>query len=339
MGEVWEGTHVELGTRVALKVLRKEARESHEMVARFAREAFLLARVQSDHVVRAVDFMRRGRHGPVLVMEMLEGETLADILHHKCLPIAEAVEIAIDVLRGLDALHASHVVHRDVKPANVVLREAADGSRRAVLIDLGVGRLLASPAMAGGDYLISMDAEITPADGVVGTPEYMAPEQVLSCRSANAAADVYAVGAVLYRAVAGAHPFADKHGIDLLHEKLHNPVPRVATGRRDVAAKVFENIVERALAFRPADRFESANDLRMALEQLRVMLRPSALPYELVELRAEDVELVVPPPLPHDRVHMPTRRLAVAGTAAFAACTSAEATVARVKSRPSQASP
>jgi serine/threonine protein kinase len=133
MGEVWEGTHVELGTRVALKVLRKDA-TCQEMVARFVREAFLLARVQSDHVVRVVDFMRRGRHGPVLVMELLEGSTLADILHHKCLPIAEAVEIAIDLLRGLDALHANNVVHRDVKPANVVLRQAPDGSRRAVLM-------------------------------------------------------------------------------------------------------------------------------------------------------------------------------------------------------------
>jgi serine/threonine protein kinase len=159
----------------------------------------------------------------------------------------------------------------------------------------------------------------------------MAPEQVLSCRSANAAADVYAVGAVLYRAVAGVHPFADKHGVDLLYEKLHNPVPRVPTGRDDVAASVFANIVERALAVSPADRFESADDLRMALEQLRVILRPSALPYELVELRAEDVELVVPPPLPHERVRMPTRRLAVAGAAAFAACSSVEVTVARGK--------
>jgi serine/threonine-protein kinase len=207
-----------------------------------------------------------------------------------------------------------------------------------VLIDLGVGRLLESPATVSGDYLVSMDPEITPADGVVGTPEYMAPEQVLSCRGANAAADVYAVGAVLYRAVAGAHPFADKHGIDLLYEKLHTPVPRVATGRRDVAATVFENIVDRALAVSPADRFESAEELRAALEQLRIMLRPSSLPYELVELRAEDVELVVPPPLPHDRVRMPTRRQAVAPPTAFASCSSIEVTVSPAKARSAQAS-
>ncbi len=307
MGEVWEGTHVELGTRVALKVLRKEMLGIPEVVARFVREASLLGRVQSDYVVRVIDFMRRGRHGPVLVLELLEGPTLADVLHVKHLPIAEAVEIAIDMLRGLDAIHASRVIHRDVKPANVVLRAGRDGSRRAVLIDLGVGRLLASPVMEGGDYIVSMDPEISSAEGVVGTAEYMAPEQILSCRNAQAAADVYAVGAVLFRAVAGAHPFGNTRGGDLLHAKLHAPVPRVVTGRKDAAARVFENIVERALAFSPEDRFESADALRTALEQLRVLLRPA----ELTELRTEDLELVVPPPLPHDRVRTQTRRTTV----------------------------
>jgi hypothetical protein len=101
---------------------------------------------------------------------------------------------------------------------------------------------------------------------------------------------------------------------------------------------VFENIVARALAVSPADRFESAEELRAALEQLRVMLRRSSLPYELVELRAEDVELVVPPPLPHDRVRMPTRRLAVAPPAAFASRSSIEVTVAPAKARSALAS-
>jgi serine/threonine protein kinase len=299
MGEVWEGMHVELGQRVAIKVLRREALECREMVVRFTREAFLLARIQSEHVVRVLDYVDRSRHGPVLVMELLEGPSFADVVQREHVSVEDAVDVAIDVLRGLQAMHAARVIHRDVKPGNVVLRETHDGKRRAVLIDLGVGRLADDDR--GG--------ELTSSDRVVGTLEYMAPEQILDCQNADAAVDVYAVGAMLFRAVAGVHPFGDKRGVELVREKIHRPVPPLRTGRNDAIGRKFEAIVQRAIAFSPSDRYRTADELLGALERLR-----------------EDIRAVpLVPPLSPLRTARAQRRkvaiaLAAAGAALFAAC-------------------
>ncbi|HEX4512743.1 MAG TPA: serine/threonine-protein kinase [Polyangiaceae bacterium] len=322
MGEVWEGVHVELGTRVAIKVLRKEAFDCREMVMRFAREAFLLARIQSEHVVRVIDYVERGKHGPVLVMELLEGPTFADIVHRERVPIDEAIDVAIDVLRGLQAMHAAHVIHRDVKPGNIVLRQTSDGRRRAVLIDLGVGRLVEHEE-ADGSIEVEVE-ELTTSDRVVGTLEYMAPEQILDCQNADASVDVYAVGAFLFRAIAGVHPFGDKRGVELIREKIHRPVPPLRTGRRDAIARRFEAIVQRAIAFKAKDRYPTADELVADLERLRRDMRAQVSP---VELAPRHLRPVVPPPLPTMRVRARKRKVAIFAAAAcaalFAACTSA----------------
>jgi serine/threonine protein kinase len=295
MGEVWEGTHVELGTRVALKVLRRDALRCDEMVARFAREAHLLARIQSEHVVRVIDYLPKSRHGPVIVMELLDGPTLADVLQRDRLSVEVATHVAFDVLRGLAAMHECGVIHRDVKPANIVLRRAADGTRRAVLVDLGVGRCVTDPS-----------EEISVADRVVGTFEYMAPEQVLSSHTASEGVDLYAVGAVLFRAVSGAHPFPDKHGVDVIRAKLHEQIPTVSTGRSDAVARRFEASVSRALAFDASDRFPSALAFAAALGALH-----------------EDAQLPMPQPEPRRRLGRRRAAVLIAAVSAatFAACT------------------
>ena len=322
MGEVWEGVHVELGTRVAIKVLRKEAFECREMVMRFAREALLLARIQSEHVVRVIDYVERGKHGPVLVMELLEGPTFADIVHRERVPIDEAVDVAIDVLRGLQAMHAAHVIHRDVKPGNIVLRQTSDGRRRAVLIDLGVGRLVEHEE-ADGSIDIEIE-ELTTSDRVVGTLEYMAPEQILDCQNADASVDVYAAGALLFRAVSGVHPFGDKRGVELIREKIHRPVPPLRTGRRDGIARRFEAIVQRSIAFKAKERYQNADELLADLERLRRDMRAQISP---TLLATRHLRPIVPPPLPTMRVRARKRKVAIFAAAAcaalFAACTSA----------------
>jgi serine/threonine-protein kinase len=323
MGEVWEGVHVELGTRVAIKVLRKESLECREMVLRFAREAFFLARVHSEHVVRVIDWVERGKHGSVLVMELLEGPTFADIVHRERVPIDEAVDVAIDVLRGLQAMHAAHVIHRDVKPGNVVLRQTADGHRRAVLIDLGVGRLVEHEEADGSIEVAFERVELTTSDRVVGTLEYMAPEQILDCQNADAAVDVYAVGALLFRAVAGVHPFGDKRGVDLIREKIHHPVPPFKTGRHDAVARRFEAIVQRTMAFDANERYHNADELLADLERLRRDMRAQVSP---VELAPRHLRPIMPPPLPFMRARAKKRKVAIVAAAAcaalFAACSS-----------------
>jgi len=264
MGEVWEGVHVELGHRVAIKVLRRDALECREILVRFAREAFLLARIDSEHVVRAIDFAPRGRHGPALVMELADGPTFADVVHDGSCSIEYAIDVAIDVLRGLSVMHARGVIHRDVKPGNVIVQRMHDGTKRAVLIDLGVARVQSD---ATEERIVGK--ELTTADRVVGTLEYMAPEQIASCKTAGPQVDVYAVGAMIYRAVTGSHPFGDKRGVELLREKIKKPMPRLRTGRRDPAARRLEAIVARAVAFSTRDRYPTAAAMLADLEALR----------------------------------------------------------------------
>ncbi len=277
MGEVWEGVHIALGHRVALKVLRKESFDREEIVLRFAREALLLARIKNDYVVRVIDFIDASAHGPVIVMELVEGPTLAEVLHEEKLTLAQTVDIAIDMLRGLRAMHASRVVHRDIKPGNVVLRKTHDGTRRATLIDLGVARLM-DGVTEGEEIDCSMleepfeRDEITSDGRVVGTVEYMSPEQILRCHDVTPQCDVYAVGAVLYRIVAGMHPFGDTHGVDLVRMKVSTPVPPLDAGS-DAIARRLEAIVARALAFAPNARYGSAAELLRDLEKLRVDMR------------------------------------------------------------------
>jgi serine/threonine-protein kinase len=269
MGEVWEGVHRTLGHRVALKVLRRESLACTEVVRRFTREAFLLARIESDHVVRVIDFVARSKHGPVLVMEMVEGESLAEVVARERVSVEDAVDIAIDVTRALRAIHERKVIHRDVKPGNIMLRRTEDGRREAVLVDFGVGRLVDDPEPDGAVTFHVDGEELTTADRIVGTVEYMAPEQIVSCQTAEASVDIYAVGAVLHRAVWGHHPFDDLHGADLLRAKLDRPTPSIRLERKDPVAARLATIVALALASRPRDRFQSASELLGALVALR----------------------------------------------------------------------
>ena len=271
MGEVWAGVHTELRMRVALKTLRKEVIGNHELVARFSREAFLIGRIQSDHVPRVLDFVADPRLGPVLVTEFIEGPSLASILESRRLTVEEGIDLGIDVVSGLRELHRAHIVHRDVKPANILLRDRGGQRPCAVFVDFGVSRLVTEDER-DDDGL----TEITTADRAVGTVEYMAPEQILSSRSVTEAADLYAVGAILYRAVSGRHVFDGTHGVELMKQKLSGPAPALETGRGDRVATGFAQLVARALASSPCDRYELADEMLADLSLLRDSVRRAA---------------------------------------------------------------
>jgi serine/threonine-protein kinase len=264
MGDVWEGAHCELQLRVAVKTLRREVMSNREVVARFSREALLLGRIQSEHVARVLDFTVDRRFGPLLVTEFIDGPSLASILHDRRFTVEEAIDLGVDVVSGLGALHRAHVIHRDVKPANILLRTIGDSGRCAVFVDFGVS-CLAGHGEGTDDAL----TEITTADRAVGTFEYMAPEQIRSSRTVTVAADLYAVGAILYRAVAGHHAFGSMHGFELLRHKLSAAAPALVTGRDDRVARTFEELVARALAQSPADRYELADAMLADLLLLR----------------------------------------------------------------------
>lgn len=262
MGEVWAGVHLAIGVRVALKRLLPAGQGSHEIRVRFKREAYLLGRVRSDHVARVLDFVEDKVFGLVLVMDLIDGEPLFDVLAQRTLTVEEALDLATDVLTGLVDLHAAQVIHRDLKPGNILLERRAIGRSRAVIVDFGMSRMIS----AGGEDTLT---GITQGGMALGTLSYMAPEQVLSSRDAGPAADLYAVGAILYRAVKGHHAFVEADEVALARAKISTEAPPLVLDRTDEAAARLCTIVQRALAKKPAFRYASAAEMLAEVERAR----------------------------------------------------------------------
>jgi len=271
MGEVWAAEDTTRGLTVAVKLLLQRALHVPEIVARFEREAILLGRLHSDHAPRLLDYIIDPVYGPVLVTELVEGESLALAMKTR-LSIEQALDLGIELASGLVDLHEASVVHRDLKPSNVILRPMADGRTRAVMIDFGVGRLVHEP-----DDGLEL-ADITHGDNVVGTLEYMAPEQIVSCGQVKPAADLYALGALLFRAVTGAPVFGSGlDPVDVVRAKLTVEAPALPTGREDALARGFVKVVARALERNPCARYPSAEELRRDLCDLRELATQSEL--------------------------------------------------------------
>jgi eukaryotic-like serine/threonine-protein kinase len=280
MGEVWAGEQTALGVRVALKTLLPASACDPQLVARFKREAYLLGRIRSDYVARVVDFITDPEVGLVLVMEFVEGEPLSAAVASRKLSIEETIDLGIDLASGLCDLHRAQVVHRDLKPDNVLLQPQGDGRRRAIIVDFGVGKSFASELGGApqGDDL----ADITHADMAVGTIAYMAPEQLLDSHGVTGAADVYALGAILYRAVSGQQVFGSLDDVEYAKKKLVAAPTPLPLSRFDRAARGLQAAVERALARNPADRFATAEAMRQELLLLRDVARGLAMDLEAV---------------------------------------------------------
>lgn len=252
MGLVFEADDLHAGARVAVKPIRPDANDP-SMVERFKREADLTAKLQSPHVVRVL------AHGEddgtlFLVMELLDGITLRGALEEGT-PLAwpEAVAMALDVSLGLVEAHGVEIVHRDVKPANIVLSANADGSRRAVLLDFGIARSLGA------------GATMTATGFVVGTAGYIAPEVAMGGRPFDARADLYSVGMVLYEALVGAPPFVAANPLALAARQASED-PRPPHERERDIPRGLSQLVMRLISRDPARRPASA---RALVEELR----------------------------------------------------------------------
>lgn len=290
MGEVWAGEQTALGVRVALKTLLPASACDPQIVARFKREAYLLGRIRSDYVARVVDFVTDPEVGLVLVMEFVEGEPLSAVVASRKTSIEETIDLGIDLASGLCDLHRAQVVHRDLKPDNILLQPQGDGRRRAIIVDFGVGKSFATElggAPQGEDL-----AELTHADMAVGTIAYMAPEQIVDSHGATGAADIYALGAILYRAVSGQQVFGSLDDVEYAKKKLVSPPTPLPLSRFDRAARGLQAAVERALAKSPADRFATAEAMRQELLLLRDVARGLAMDLDAVTDMAPLSELL-----------------------------------------------
>jgi eukaryotic-like serine/threonine-protein kinase len=267
MGDVYEAQDLELGRRVALKVLPHGIRQDPAQRARLLREARAASQFAHPHIVTIHEI---GRDGDVdfLVMEYVEGETLAARLGHGRLTVDEALVIGEQLAEALAAAHAHDLIHRDIKPANIVL--GPDG--RAKLLDFG----LAKP-IAGGAALGEPGArDVTLAGHVIGTPTYMSPEQVRG-DPLTAQADVFSLTAVLYEAVTGVKAFPGASMLAVLHAVLNDSPAPPSKVQPDVPA-AFDAIVKRGLAKDPAARYPSAVDLLADLRAVRNGGSPPGIP-------------------------------------------------------------
>jgi serine/threonine-protein kinase len=256
MGTVFEANHEGLGTRVAIKVLHPDLARRAGLVERFLREARVSAQIKSANVVQVTDVERTDDGIAYIVMELLEGEPLSSALEReRKLEVGVACDYAIQILRALEAAHALGVIHRDLKPENVFVTFVS-GKPLLKLIDFGIAKARQTDSQA---------KNLTVAGVVMGTPEYMAPEQAYSADKVDARSDLYAVGVMLYEMVSGSRPVTgeDAHLVALKIQRGDvRPLVHAAPGvPPDLAG-----IVHRAMAARPELRFSSATELRLALE-------------------------------------------------------------------------
>ncbi len=259
MGTVYRARDRELDEIVALKVLKKEL-ASPDMVERFRREVKLARRVTHRNVARTYDIGEDGGDR-FLTMEFIEGEMLGALLARKGrLPLADVVRLALDVCAGLAAAHAASVLHRDLKPENVIV--AKDG--HAVITDFGIAR-----AYAGGERSRTVG-------GIVGTPAYMAPEQVEGAADLDARADLYALGTMLYELVTGHMAWQGDTIVTVAAGRLLKPPPDARSVMPNLPGPMAELILK-LMARRRDDRFASAEETASALEALGIGSATSVL--------------------------------------------------------------
>jgi tetratricopeptide (TPR) repeat protein len=265
MGEVYEAEDLVLQVPVALKTLRPEIAADKQVIERFRREILLARQVTHPNVCRIFDvFHHRSRQAGddppaenlLLVMELLRGETLAARLRRQGrMSTAEALPIVAQMATALAAAHRAGVVHRDFKSGNVMLVQAERGAVRAVVTDFGLARAL--------DAVESSASSLTGSGGLVGTSAYMAPEQVEGA-DVTPAADIYALGVVIYEMVTGAKPFSGASPLTTALKKLNEPSPSPRTLVPDLDP-VWEAAILRCLRRHPADRFGRVDEVANAL--------------------------------------------------------------------------
>ncbi|AUX37978.1 MULTISPECIES: serine/threonine-protein kinase [Sorangium] len=272
MGAVYRGEHVHMHKRVAIKILHPDTERLPELVQRFEREAIAGAHIQHRNVATATDFGEAEDGSFFLVLEYVRGTTLHEIIRRGPMPAARAAVIARQLAAALGATHAMSIVHRDVKPRNVMVVEPQGDLVK--LIDFGLAKVsvdqlrrsVASPESTRmeGEPL---PVRLTTAGVIFGTIAYLAPESALGMDFVDERADLYALGLIFYEMLAGKHPFLAKDPVELFNQQRSAPVPAIAEHAPGVAVPpAIEAVVRRLLEKQPRARFESAAELIAALD-------------------------------------------------------------------------
>ncbi len=269
MGEVYRATDTRLERTVAIKVLPGAVAKDPEQLQRFRHEARILSSLNHPNLLSIYD-VGSGDGVDYLVSELLRGHSLRELLQHGRLPRRKTIEYAIEIAKGLAAAHEKGIVHRDLKPENIFVTD--DGQVK--ILDFGLAK--ASPLARGGESTLTMSVKTAPGV-VLGTVGYMAPEQVRGS-VVDARSDLFAFGTILYEMLSSKRAFEGKTAADTITAILKEDPPEFSETGNQVPP-VLEGIVRHCLEKDPQHRFQSAQDLRFDLEQLRhASVSTSALP-------------------------------------------------------------
>ena len=258
MGAVYKAERIPVGKLVAIKFLHAAFANDSEFLTRFEREIGVMSKLAHPNCVSVVDFgVYEG--APYLVMDYVAGRTLRTVLDDEPLGPMRALNLVRQIASGLAHAHAQGIVHRDIKPANIMITDEIGAGEHARILDFGLARLRGQ---------VGRDA--TQHNMVVGTPNYMAPEQTVGGGTIDARTDVYAVGVVLFEMIAGERPFQAEDTLALLGMHRAAPIPKLADrlDRTIVVPKGLQGILEKAMAKSPDDRYQTAIELAEAIDEV-----------------------------------------------------------------------
>jgi serine/threonine protein kinase len=268
MGEVYRARDTRLDRLVAIKVLAAHLSSSPELKQRMEREARAISSLNHPHICQLYDIGSQDGTD-YLVMEFLEGESVAERIRKSALPLNETLKVGTEVAEALDVAHRAGIVHRDLKPANIMLTKSG-----AKLMDFGLAKPFGATASASGAPPsftavatmtgLSPASPLTTAGSIVGTIQYMSPEQIEG-KEADARSDIFALGAVLYEMVTGKRAFEGKSQISVASSILEKD-PDPVSAAKPMTPPAFEHVVKTCLQKNPEDRFQTAHDVRLQLK-------------------------------------------------------------------------
>jgi serine/threonine-protein kinase len=253
MGTVYRATHVLMEKTVAIKVLRPSLAADEKIVARFSREARAASRISHPNALSVTDFGEDENGIVFLVMEFLSGRTLKQVIRDEGpLPLQRVVEIVRQVGDALNAAHSQGVVHRDLKSDNIMLVDTTMAGDHPKVLDFGIAKINEPEG--------NRDSELTAPNLVIGTPQYMSPEQCSQDSHIDARSDIYSLGVIIYEMLVGHVPFTADSPTMVMMKHLQEPVPSVLEERSDLPATI-GRVIARAMAKLPANRYQTIAEL------------------------------------------------------------------------------
>jgi serine/threonine-protein kinase len=335
MGHVYRARHVKVGRQVAIKVMHPELARVPTIVERFAREARIAARLNHPNLIGVIDVGMTAERLPLIILELAPGTSLYQLML-EAMPRERVVKLVRQLLLGLQHAHASGLVHRDLKPDNILVETTKDGSEVPRIVDFGI-------AVCNAKDDAIANSRLTDANTVIGTPAYMSPEQAMA-KDLDARTDLFSLGVIMYEMLAGMTPF-DGSGVDVALASSSRDAPSIAERAGIIVDPLLEAFVRRLMARKLANRFQSARDALIMLDRIesdridaaRALSTPSASPEVVAlppaagaasHLRPHNTHRRAPPPVTAvTRIEMLTRprpsrrRMASAFALAVAAMT------------------